>query len=132
MAVVAKREDNLIPVTQRSKEEAKKIQTSGGIARGKQRTQKKTLKECAQLLMSLDVKDKQAINILKSAGVDEDNYTNGMLATVSMLEQAIAGNTNAYKIFMEACSDDKANTDEQEQEHDNLISAIKKAVDDED
>ena len=82
--------------------------------------------------MSLDVKDKQAINILKSAGVDEDNYTNGMLATVSMLEQAIAGNTNAYKIFMEACSDDKANTDEQEQEHDNLISAIKKAVEDED
>lgn len=129
---MAKREDNLIPVTQRSKEEAKKIRTLGGIARGKQITQKKTFKECAQLLMSLDVKDKQAINILKSAGVDEDNYTNGMLATVSMLKQAIAGNTNAYKIFMEACSDDKNNTEEQEQEHDNLISAIKKAVDDED
>ena len=104
----------------------------GANATNKKKKEKKTLKECVQLLMSLKVKDKEAINKLKSAGVDVDNYTNGMLATVSMLEQAIAGNINAYKIFMEACSDDKNNTEEQEQEHDNLISAIKKAVDDED
>jgi len=129
---VAKREDNLIPFNEMSQRKRREIASMGAKASNEKKKQKKTLKECAQLLMSLDVKDKQAINILKSAGVDEDNYTNGMLATVSMLEQAIAGNTNAYKIFMEACSDDKANTDEQEQEHDNLISAIKKAVDDED
>ena len=129
---MAKREDNLIPFNEMSQRKRREIASMGAKASNEKKKQKKTLKECAQLLMSLDVKDKQAINILKSAGVDEDNYTNGMLATVSMLEQAIAGNTNAYKIFMEACSDDKVNTDEQEKEHDNLISAIKKAVEDED
>ena len=124
--------ENLIPLNKRSKEEAKKIQTSGGIAIGKKKTQAKTLKECAPLLMSLDVKDEKAKKTLQGLGITDENYTNGMLATVAMFKEAMKGNTNAYKIFMEACSDDKNNTEEQEQEHDNLISAIKKAVDDED
>ena len=132
MAIVAKREDNLIPFNKMSQRKRREIATMGANATNEKKKQKKTLKECTQLLMSLDVKDKQAINILKSAGVDEDNYTNGMLATVAMFKEAMKGNTQAYRMFMEACSDDKANTEEQEQEHDNLISAIKKAVEDED
>lgn len=124
--------ENLIPLNKLNKETAKKIQQMGGNARGKQQTQAKTMRKCAQLLMSLDVKDEKAKKTLQGLGITDENYTNGMLATVAMFKEVIAGNTNAYKIFMEACSDDKNNTEEQEQEHDNLISAIKKAVDDED
>ena len=124
--------ENLIPLNKRSKEEAKKIQTSGGIAIGKKKTQAKTLKECAQLLMSLDVKDEKAKKTLQGLGITDDNYTNGMLATVAMFKEAMKGNTQAYRMFMDTYADTQIGADEQEKEHDNLISAIKKAVDDED
>lgn len=38
-------EENLIPITERSQEEAKRISKKGGIARGKQRTKEKALRE---------------------------------------------------------------------------------------
>jgi hypothetical protein len=44
--------ENLIPLNKRSKEIAKEIQKKGGIARGKQETQQKSLKEYINLLWS--------------------------------------------------------------------------------
>jgi hypothetical protein len=51
-------EKNLIPLNQRSKEEAKAIQKKGGEARGRQRTQQKTMREIAEELMNAPIKTK--------------------------------------------------------------------------
>lgn len=50
--------DNLVPVTMRSKEEARAISSKGGIASGKSRRKKKLFRECFDELLSGDVIDK--------------------------------------------------------------------------
>ena len=42
-------DENLIPLNKRNKEEAKKIQLAGGIARGKQRTEEKTFSQLVKI-----------------------------------------------------------------------------------
>lgn len=44
-------EENLIPLNKRNKEEAKKIQLAGGIARGKQRTEEKTFRQLVKIAL---------------------------------------------------------------------------------
>lgn len=48
-------QDNLIPVTERSKEEAREISRKGGINSGKARREKKLLKEA--LVQAMNMKD---------------------------------------------------------------------------
>lgn len=58
--------ENLIPLNKLSKDEAKKIQTAGGIARAEQRARRKTLKEELQLLLENgDTQQKGCIAILE-------------------------------------------------------------------
>lgn len=44
-------DENLIPLNKRSKEEAKKIQLAGGIARGIQRTEEKTFRQLVKIAL---------------------------------------------------------------------------------
>lgn len=52
-------ESNLIPVTQLSREDAKALSSKGGIARAKQKKEKKTLK--TMILAGLEVLQEQAL-----------------------------------------------------------------------
>lgn len=71
-------EQNLKPLTERSKEEAKKIRVEGGKARVKQRKERKALKERLELMLEI-VKDKQKKELPPEAqeeleGVGADVY----------------------------------------------------------
>ena len=59
-------EQNLIPLNQRSKENAKKIQQMGGQARGAARKRKRSMREAAEYYLSLPVMDKKAISRLNT------------------------------------------------------------------
>lgn len=64
---------NLIPVTQRSKEEAKELSRKGGINSGKARRNKAMLKDCLQILMEkkyLDEKTGKKITGAELLSVD--------------------------------------------------------------
>ena len=50
-------EKDLIPVTQRTKEEAKQISRNGGIASGKSRRAKKTLQETIKLALTISTNE---------------------------------------------------------------------------
>jgi len=50
---------DLIPVTERTKEEAKRISRKGGIASGKARRRKRDLKEALKALLDTEVKGNQ-------------------------------------------------------------------------
>ena len=50
---------NLIPVTQRSKEEAKELSRKGGINSGKARRNKAMLKDCINILLEKKVIDEE-------------------------------------------------------------------------
>lgn len=59
-------DENLIPLNKLSKDEAKKIQIAGGIARAEQRAKRKTLREeLLLLLQNNDTQQKGCIAILE-------------------------------------------------------------------
>lgn len=72
-------ESNLIPQSERTKEEQRKIARMGGIASGKARKERKTLKEELLLLLSQgDTQEK---------------------ISLSLIQQALDGNTKAFEII---------------------------------
>lgn len=61
-------EDNLIPMNERTKEEQRKIARQGGIASGKARRERKTLKEELLILLSKgDTQEKISLALLQKA-----------------------------------------------------------------
>lgn len=81
-----KGQENLIPMSERSKEEVREIATKGGINSGKARKEKATMRKTLEML--LDAKDK-------------DGTTYRELATLGLLKGAIDGNASNYKTILE-------------------------------
>ena len=81
-----KGQENLIPMSKRSKEEVRKIGQKGGIASGKVRQEKATMKKTLEML-------------LESKSSDGKTYRE--LATLGLIDGAIKGNAQNYKTIVE-------------------------------
>lgn len=81
-----KGQENLIPMSERSKEEVRKIAQKGGINSGKTRREKAIMK--ATLEMLLDEKAK-------------NGKTYKELATLGLIKGAIKGNAQNYRTILE-------------------------------
>ena len=92
--------EDLIPLNQRSKTEAKEIQTAGGIARGKQRTEQKTMREWAKIFGAIPVKVKA------QDGTEVDSTTLGSIVAVQM-QKATKGDTKAAKFVSDLLGETK-------------------------
>jgi len=88
--------NNLIPQSERTKEEQRKIARKGGIASGKARRRKKLIKEQLGLLLSLPLKDENAKKKLKQLGIDADNLDNQMAMIISIWNKALKGDVQAF------------------------------------
>ena len=93
---MANNEDNLIPMNERSKEEQRKIATMGGIASGESRRLKKTMKEQAELLLSLSNNNPEILCQMKGLGIDTENQTNQMALIIAMYLKASQGDVQAF------------------------------------
>ena len=71
--------DNLIPFSERSKEEARELGRKGGIASGEARRRKKTLKE-------------ELITLLENGNTQEK-------ISLAIIQQALDGNTKAFEVI---------------------------------
>lgn len=80
-------------------EEARRYGAMGGKASGEARRQKKTLREKAQLLMSLSIQDEKDKEKLKQLGIDEENMDNDMMNLVHMLNIIKKENFNSVGAF---------------------------------
>lgn len=78
---------NLIPVTERTKEEAKKISSNGGKKSGKARRNKAMLRDCLQILMEKKYVDAETGKKL----------TGAELLSVDLFEKALAEVDTAKK-----------------------------------
>lgn len=83
---MATNQENLIPMNERTKEEQKKIATMGGIASGKVRQEKATMRKTLEML--LDEKNSKG-------------KTYKELATLGLLKGAINGNASNYRTILE-------------------------------
>jgi len=88
--------NNLIPQSERTKEEQRKIAIKGGIASGKARRRKKLIKEQLELLLSLPLKDENAKRKLKQLGIDADNLDNQMAMLIAIWNKALKGDVQAF------------------------------------
>lgn len=77
-------QENLIPFSERSKEEARELGKKGGIASGKTRKEKKLLKDELAIIME---------------NVNKDGKTYQELISTALVKEALKGNTKAYEII---------------------------------
>lgn len=90
--------DNLIPQSERTKEEQRRIARSGGIASGKARREKKAMRETLEALLSMPMKSGKAADIeaIKNfAELKGKNITVQDAMVIAMLQKAMKGNVTA-------------------------------------
>lgn len=110
-------EQNLKPFTSdQSREEAKKNGAKGGIASGKARRRKRSLKEAADLYLSLPVSDKRRWNKIARKYVDPEDVDNQMAMIIGLTEAATAGDARAANVLVKLLGEDSPREDvEQDQ-----------------
>lgn len=89
--------ENLIPVTERTKKEAREISRKGGIASGKARREKADLKKKVNEILSMDVFSPQFKEMLEEKGLSVTNQT--AIATV-LLQKALKGDMRAIELLV--------------------------------
>ena len=97
---------NLVPLNKRAKEEQRSIQQDGGIASGVSRRRKRSLKEAADLFLSMPVTDTRIFNKMAKAGIDVDDADYQMAVIVGLTLQAAKGDAKAAKAVFDLLGED--------------------------
>lgn len=105
-------EKNLKPLNERTKEEQRKIQSDGGKASGAARRRKRSLKEAADLYLSLPVSDRRAWNKIAKSGVSPEDIDNQMAMIVGLTSAAMMGDAKAAKVIVNLIGEDTKASDE--------------------
>lgn len=90
--------DNLTPV--RSKAEATERGRAGGIKSGEARRKKRTMREIAEMVATMEVKDPKMLAALHAAGF-KDPITNDDAAFFGLIRKAQSGDPAALKLLAE-------------------------------
>lgn len=93
-------EENLIPMNRRSESEARDLGQKGGIASGVARRRKRSLKEAADLYLSLPVSDRRRFNRMARRNLDPEDIDNQMAMIVGLHEAAAAGDARAASVLV--------------------------------
>lgn len=88
-------EKNLIPNSERTPEERRKIAAAGGRASGVSRRRKKSLKATMRAILDLPVTSQEDYERLAELGVPVEEHDNQTLMLVGLFQAAAAGNVKA-------------------------------------
>ena len=124
-------EKNLIPFDQRTEEEQRDIRSAGGKASGVSRRRKRSLKEAADLFLSMPVTDTRTFNKMAKAGIDVDDADYQMAVIVGLTLQAAKGDAKAAKAVFDLLGEDSHS--EEAAVHplvSDLVTAVKKRQED--
>lgn len=80
--------ENLKPLNERCKEDAKKIQSKGGHARAEKIKQRKTMREMLDYLLEKKINNKHGEKVNTQEAI-----------TLALLKQALNGNVKAYEVI---------------------------------
>lgn len=89
----------------RSGEEAARNGQLGGIASGAARRRKKSLREAADLYLSLPIQDKRKLNAMLRDGIEPEDADNQMAIIVGLSKMAMAGDSKSAKLLFELVND---------------------------
>ena len=93
-------EKNLVPISERTTSEQREIQKKGGIASGAARRRKRSLKEAADLYLSLPVTDRRRANKLRRRKVDPEDIDNQMAMVAGLTDAATDGDARAAAVLV--------------------------------
>lgn len=88
-------EQNLVPNSTRTPSERRENASKAGVASGKARRRKKSMKQKMQLLLSLPAADNDQAE-LTAMGVDPEDMDNEMVLVKALFLAAAEGNTRAF------------------------------------
>ena len=97
-------EKNLEPYqfdSSQSREKAAENGRKGGKASGDAKRRKKTLREAAEIYLSLPVSSQKAWNKLAKDGVDPEDVTNAMAIMAGLTIKAAKGDAKAAKVLFD-------------------------------
>lgn len=102
--------ENLIPFTERSKDEVREINRKGGIKSGEARRAKKTVKECLKMYSEMKVTSPEMKAALKASGIaDTEEMTYAVAMALQFMTAAMRGNSQMARLVMEMMGEvDKA------------------------
>ena len=102
--------ENLIPFSERTESEQRKIQKMGGVASGEARRAKKTVRECLKLYSELNVEAPEIKLALKKSGItNPEEMTYSMAMALQFMTSAMRGNSQMARLVMEMLGEvDKA------------------------
>lgn len=103
--------EDLIPFNERTEDEQKEIARKGGIASGAARRRKKSLKEAADLYLSLPLRDKRKLNAMLRDGIDPEDADNQMAIIVGLAKMAMAGDSKSAKVLFKLLDEGGANAE---------------------
>ena len=108
-------EKNLVPhqfTSDQSREEAARNGQIGGRASGVSRRRKRSLREAADLYLSMPVSDRRKWNKIAREGVDPEDIDNQMAMIIGLTQKAMAGDAKAAKLLFELVGDQTGENDE--------------------
>lgn len=116
---------HLIPLTERSEEEAHAIRSAGGKASQQKRREKQMMADLVELYSGLPITDKRKKNRLAKLGIPPEELTQKLLVADALIRAAQAGNTYAIQMFMEITGEAGMSGPAKEN---NLLEAIRDAT----
>ena len=128
-------EKNLMPIQEvnsnRTREQHSEDSRKGGVASGVSRRRKRSLKEAADLYLSLPVSDRKMWNKISNRGVDPEDIDNQMAMIIGLTMAATAGDAKAAKVIVDLLGEDAHS--EEAAVHplvSDLVTAVKKRQED--
>lgn len=125
-------EKNLIPFNKRTESEQREIAQQGGIASGKARRRKRSMKEAADYYLSLPETDRRRVNALLRDEVDPEDVDNQMSVVMGMAEAAKRGDARAANVLLKMLGEDNPPDDTAADTLENarkLLGGIDSAID---
>lgn len=99
-------EKNLIPFNKRTESKQREIAQQGGIASGKARRRKRSMKEAADYYLSLPETDRRRVNALLRDEVEPEDVDNQMSVVMGMAEAAKRGDARAANVLLKMLGED--------------------------
>ncbi len=93
------KENNLIPLNERTKEEQREIARKGGIASGKARRKKKLLRQILDEIGESRLNTNEAKDIAKALSINKRDVTYDVAIMFKAVNEALGGNIKAMEFI---------------------------------
>lgn len=99
-------ENNLIPLSERTKSEQRRIQSEGGKASGASRRRKKLFKQLMNSYLDSEEQNRDNWNELSCDGFEPEEITNKAVIVKRLCDEAKSGDVQAVKLVMAMIGED--------------------------